>query len=104
MGYPSRASDEDVRRAVRDEVARQLAPLASELRTSMERLQVMLGERGAADGSQKAVRRGDIAGLGSASLTAVELAGAPTAADYNKVVADLAALNTVLVRLRDTFK
>lgn len=102
MGNPRAGGNTtDVQRMVRDEVRIQLQGM---LHDQVERLQTMAGERGAKDGSQRAVTRGEIAGIGSATLLSVDLSIAPTAADYNLLRADMLALQAVLVRLTDTFK
>lgn len=60
MGYPANSTRKpvtpsgDVRQMVREEVRDFLNPY-------MERLQVLLGERGPKDKSQEAMRRGDVA-------------------------------------------
>lgn len=78
----------------------------SDLRKAIERLMVLTGETGPADGSQRAVRRGeldDIKGLSAAKTTAVQLTIAPTAADYNLLLADVAKICLVLQRVAVAF-
>lgn len=98
MAYPTAPQrartpvTQEMRQVVREELAALLNP-------HLERLQALTGERGARDGSMRAVTRGDLSGAGRVNLTAVELGAGPTAADYNKVVADLQTLAALLARM-----
>lgn len=93
----------EMRQIVRDEVRRALGSAQADLRTVVERVQTMNGDRGAGDGSQRAVRRGDIGGVGVVTLTSAQVAAAPTQAEFNALQADVAALAAWIAKLRDTF-
>ena len=93
MGYsPPAKPDADLRRIVREELAKLLQP-------QLERLGALVGERGPGDGGLKAVRRGDLADAGRVNLTAVPLSVDPVADDFNKVVADLRTIAGLLNRI-----
>lgn len=63
-----------------------------------EKVEVLTGERG--DGTKRALRAGKIATLAVPSPTAVPIAASPTAADYNKLVADIATLRAMVDTIR----
>jgi hypothetical protein len=84
----------DIAGIVRGEIAQALRPVEQALRTNLENLQTLTGERG--DGDGRAITRGD---LGALTLTAVNVAAAPTAAEYNALVADMRAIAGLLARL-----
>jgi hypothetical protein len=64
-----------------------------------ERLDTLLGDRGRADPSLRAVLRKDAAEAGTIALQAALVSAAPTAAQYNALVADMQALAGILNRL-----
>lgn len=70
------------------------------LQRQADALQGLVDDRGRSTGDartdQRAVTRGAVAELGTVELQAVLLSGAPTAADYNKLVTDLRALAAAL--------
>lgn len=70
------------------------------LQRQADSLQALVDDRGRSTGDarddQRAVTRGDAAQQGTVELQAVLLTGAPTTADYNKLVTDLRALAAVL--------
>lgn len=76
MGYPSRTPRQasnpavDLRQVVREELEKMLTPY-------MERLQVLLGERGPKDKSQAAVRKGELDDAVRRLEAAIKKAGAP---------------------------
>lgn len=96
MGLPTGTSNApDIRRVVREEIA-------AALKTQVESLQAMTGERGTA--AMRAVRRGDVARIGSITLNSAHAAGAaPTAAEHNALVDDVKALAAVLERIAGAF-
>lgn len=73
-----------------------------------EALQALVSDRGQSTGDprndQRAVTRANLAGQGIIELQAVPLTGAPTAADYNKLVADQRALAALLNSLGADFR
>jgi hypothetical protein len=107
MGYPphqprrgaypkSEAQGEqpDVAGIVQAEIAGLLRPIEQALRTNLENLQTLTGERG--DGDGRAITRAD---LGAMTLTAVPVSATPTAAEYNALVDDMRAIASVLARI-----
>lgn len=70
---------------------------------AVEHVQILVGERGPSDGSQMAVLRGDVMGGGQpADLQSTQITAAPTAADYNKLQADIAAIHSLLSAIYNT--
>lgn len=74
-----------------------------------EKLQGLVDDRGSTSDAnredQRAVTRGDLAGQGTVELQAVLLTtGAPTAADYNKLVHDQRALAALLNKLGGDYR
>lgn len=78
------------------------------LQRQADALQALVDDRGRSTGDartdQRAVTRGAVAGLGTVELQAVLLTGAPTAADYNKLVQDQRALAALLNQLGADFR
>lgn len=76
MGYPSRTPRQasnpsvDLRQIVREELNKMLTPY-------LERLQVLLGERGPKDKSQSAVRKGELDDAVRRLEAAIKEASAP---------------------------
>lgn len=62
-----------------------------------EQVQVLTGERGDADKSRTAVRRGELRALASLKMQSGPITGAPTQADYNRLQADVAAIHDAFV-------
>lgn len=74
----------------------------ADLRREIERLQVLVGERGTPQAT--AVRRGDVARIGVIALTAAHAAGAtPTAAEFNALVDDVKTLAAIIERIGAAF-
>lgn len=73
-----------------------------------EALQALVDERGSSTGDartdQRAVTRSAVAGQGTVELQAVLLSAAPSAADFNKLVADQRALAALLNKLGADFR
>ena len=63
-----------------------------------EKVEVLTGERG--DGTGRALRAGRIATLDVPGPTAAKITDPPTAADYNKLVADVAMLRAMIDAIR----
>lgn len=69
-----------------------------------EQVQIMTGERGGADKSRTFIRRGELrplAGL-STQMKSKQITAAPTAADYNALQADVAAIYQAFVLISNT--
>lgn len=79
MGYPNKSG----------------AKLSPSAAAEQEKIQSLLGERGAKPGLQ-AVKRDDLAALGTIIIKSVHLTAAPTAADFNNLVDDMKAIAAVL--------
>lgn len=67
----------------------------------VEKLQVLLGERGGAGKVQRAVRVSDLANVMpiSQKMQSTQIAGAPSIEDYNRLQADIANLYDVVTAL-----
>lgn len=78
------------------------------LQRQADALQALVDDRGRSTGDprtdQRAVTRGNVASLGAVDLQALLLTGAPTAADYNKLVLDLRAVAACLNTLGADFR
>lgn len=61
-----------------------------------QQLQTLVGERGRNGDDLKAATHDELASLGAITIQSVAITTAPTAADYNKIVADITALAAVL--------
>jgi hypothetical protein len=70
----------------------------AELLRLREKVEVLTGERG--DGTKRALRAGKIATLTVPEPAARAIAIAPTAADYNLLVADIAKLRAMIDVIR----
>ena len=64
-----------------------------------EQVQLLTGERGGADKSKTAVRRGELRALASLKMQSSQLSAAPTQADFNRLQADVAALYAAFVQI-----
>lgn len=62
-----------------------------------EQVQIMTGERGGADKSKTAVRRGELRPLASLSMQSKQITASPTQADFNALQADVAAMHAAMV-------
>lgn len=79
MGYPDNSKRREPRSAVQ-----------------AQQLEALIGERGRNGEDLKAATHDEFASLGAITIQATQITGAPTASDYNKLVADIAALAAVL--------
>lgn len=79
MGYPESSKRREPRSAVQS-----------------QQLEALVGERGRGGEDRKAATHDELASLGAITIQSVQISAAPTAADYNKIVADITALAAVL--------
>lgn len=80
MGYPNKSG----------------AKLSPSAAAEQEKIQSLLGERAGAKPGLQAVKRDDLAALGTIIIKSVHLTAAPTAADFNNLVDDMKAIAAVL--------
>ena len=64
-----------------------------------EQVQLMTGERGGADKSKTAVRRGELRALASLKMQSGQVSAAPTKDDFNRLQADVAAIMAAFVQI-----
>jgi hypothetical protein len=62
-----------------------------------EQVQLLTGERGDADRSKTAVRRGELRALASLKMRSTQIAGTPTRDDFNRLQADVEAVYAAFV-------
>lgn len=70
----------------------------AEIMRMREKVEILAGERG--DRAKRALRAGAISGQDVPGPTAAKIAAPPTAADYNKLVDDVAMLRAMIDAIR----
>ncbi len=68
-----------------------------EIERLREQVQLLAGERGSADKSKTAIRRGELRALASLEMKSSQISAAPTQADFNRLQADVAAIYAAFV-------
>jgi hypothetical protein len=68
-----------------------------------EKLELLTGERGDATKSKSAVRRGELLALASLKLQSAQVSATPTAAQYNALQADVAAIFAALQTISNIY-
>lgn len=80
-------------------MANDLTSLQRDFDRIKEKVEKFTGERGDATKSLSAVRRSELATLASLTLQSSQVASAPTAAQYNALQKDVAAIFNALQRI-----
>lgn len=78
---------------------RDFAALKLRVQRIQEKVEIMNGERGLPSRPLSAVTRQDLSGLGSLSLVSAHSVAAPTKAEFDAVVDDIATINTLLTAI-----
>jgi len=77
----------------------QARKLMSDFERIREKVEKLTGERGDADKSLSAVRRGELQALASIKLKSTQVTAAPTQAQFNALQSDVATISAALKRI-----